>query len=97
MSQLTNLWNRIDDYKRAKINFQKNVNHDYTLNELLSSDIRTTVAVTAARSIIRRFMFNIGVRAEDIYTEGNKLVFELEPGGIPELLKEMLRKKEAGK
>lgn len=96
MSQLTNLWNRIDDYKRAKINFQKNVNHDYTLDELLSSDIRTTVAVTGARSIMRRFMFNIGVRAEDIYTEGNKLVFELEPGGIPELLKEMLRKKESG-
>jgi uncharacterized protein YbaR (Trm112 family) len=41
-------------------------------------------------------MFNIGVRAENIYTEENKLVFELEPGGIPELLKEMLRKKESG-
>ena len=86
MNQLLYLWELVDDYKRACIESQPKDYIDY------AGIGRKKIAVFSAKGIITRFMYNLGIRADDVYTEGNKLVFELEPGGIPELLKEMLRK-----
>lgn len=87
MEQLLCLWERIDDYKRARIEAIPKSYNDYA-----EAAFRKKIATFSAKEIITRFMYNLGIRADDVYTEGNKLVFELEPGGIPELLKEMLRK-----
>ena len=88
MKQLLHLWKLVDDYKRA--NMQQLT--PKSLNDYAGAAGRKKIAIFSAKDVITRFMYNIGIRADDVYTEENKLVFELEPGGIPELLKEMLRK-----
>ena len=87
MKQLLYLWKHVDSYKNACMEPLPKSYHDY-------ADITTrkNIAIFSAKELITRFMYNLGIRADNVYTEENKLVFELEKGGIPELLKEMLRK-----
>ena len=87
MKQLLYLWKHVDSYKKACKEPIPTSYHGYA-----DLTVRKKIAIFSAKQLITSFMYNLGIRADNVYTEENKLVFELEKGGIPELLKEMLRK-----
>ena len=87
----------IDDYKRAEQNINALSITEENQAQLMSiytgGKIKQQVCIEGARTILREALIDLGLRSETVYTEDNKIVFEMEPGGIPEYLKAMLQKR----
>ncbi len=87
MSRYQHINRQIDIYKRA---LRKTEAADD--DTVKGACLECTVAAYGAREIIRCAMLDLGIRVESIRTGNNAVIMELEPGGMSDLLYEMLSK-----
>lgn len=70
--------NLLDDYKRIKESPE-------------AATVKSDVIRYGIKELIRRELAKLGIRSENIYAIDNYLFIKLEPGGAPDILKEVLQ------
>ncbi len=105
MSQLQLLYDCMDEYKKNTKEIMEHGEGSSPLGYFYPNAAwKRKLVVIKAKLILRRALYILGVRADEVYTveipdpdDDMKpkmlLVYEIEPGGMPQVLYQMLSKK----